>query len=73
MRRGVEPSMNQIVDCAKKEPKIVLCGRLCRGKKIREVRIVRACMSERGFMGHLLHVKTPFKAHRNLQSLGSKA
>ena len=27
-------------------------------------------MSERGFMGHLLHVKTPFKAHRNLQSLG---
>ncbi len=72
MRRGVEPSMNQIVDCAKKEPKIVLCGRLCRGKKIREVRILRACMSERGLMGHLLHVETGLKTQRNLKKFGCK-
>jgi hypothetical protein len=43
------------------------------GKNKPVVRILRAGMSERGFLGHLLHVKTPFKAHRNLKILGSKA
>ena len=64
--------MSQILDLGKKEPKNVLGGRLCIGQKQREVRIVRACRNERGFVGHLLHVEWGFKTHRNLQILGSK-
>ena len=67
------PGMIQIVDFGEKEPKNVLGRRLCRDKKQREVRIVRACRDERGFMGHLSHVEWGSKTHRNLQILGSKA
>ena len=65
--------MIQIVDLGEKEPKNVLHRHLCRDKKQREVRIVRACRGERGFMGHLLHVERGFKTHRNLKIIGSKA
>ena len=62
-----------ICSLRKKEPKNVLGRCLCREKKQREVRIVRACRGERGFMGHLLHVERGFKTHRNLKIIGSKA
>jgi hypothetical protein len=45
--------MSQILDSGKKEPKNVLGGRLCIHKKQEEVRIVRACRNERGYVGHL--------------------
>ncbi len=41
----------------KKEPKNVLCGRLCWDTKQRKVKIVWACRGERGLMDHLLHVQ----------------
>ena len=50
---GGEPCKSQILDLGKKEPKNVLGGRLCIHKKQEEVRIVRACRNERGYVGHL--------------------
>ena len=70
---GGGPCMRQILDLGKKEPKNVLCGRLCIDKKQGEVRIVKACRNERGCVGHLSHVEWGFKTHRNLQTLESKA
>ncbi len=57
----------------KKEPKIVLFTRLCRNKKQRVVRIEWVCRGAGGFMGHLMHVETAFKTHRNLNFFGCKA
>jgi hypothetical protein len=56
----------------KKEPKKVLFTRLRRNKKQREVRIERACKGVEGSMGHLLHVETGLKTHRNLKKFCCK-
>jgi hypothetical protein len=57
----------------KKDPKIVLSRRLRTNKKQREVRIKWACRGVWRLMGHLLHVETALKTHRNLKNLGCKA
>ncbi len=57
----------------KKDPKIVLSRRLRTIKKQREVRIKWACRGVWRLMGHLLHVETALKTHRNLKNLGCKA
>ncbi len=58
------PFLVQIAE-RKKEPKIVLFTRLRRNKKQRVVRIEWVCRGAGEFMGHLMHVETAFKTHRN--------